>query len=41
MAIFYGFVVYFVVIWYIFTRFGMFYQEKSGSLDATSVGLTK
>jgi hypothetical protein len=23
--------VYFVVIWYIFPRFGIFYQEKSGN----------
>jgi hypothetical protein len=26
-----GHLVYFVVIWYIFTRFGMLYQEKSGN----------
>jgi hypothetical protein len=28
---FYGHLVYFVVIWYIFPRFGMLYQEKSGN----------
>jgi hypothetical protein len=40
MAIFYilrpignfrGHLVHFVVIWYIFSRFGMLYQEKSGN----------
>jgi hypothetical protein len=30
----YGHLVYFVVIWYIFHRFGMLYQEKSGNPDA-------
>jgi hypothetical protein len=29
--IFYGHWVYFVVIWYIFPRFGMLYLEKSGN----------
>jgi hypothetical protein len=28
---YYGDLVYFMVIWYIFSRFGKFYQEKSGS----------
>jgi hypothetical protein len=28
---FYGHLVYFVVIWYIFPRFGILYQEKSGN----------
>jgi hypothetical protein len=27
----YGHLVKLVVIWYIFSRFGMFYQEKSGN----------
>jgi hypothetical protein len=31
LGIFYGTLVYFVVIWYIFTRFGMLKQEKSGN----------
>jgi hypothetical protein len=31
LEIFFGHVVYFVVIWYIFPRFGMLYQEKSGN----------
>jgi hypothetical protein len=31
--IFYGHLVHFVVIWYIFTRFGMLYREKSGNPD--------
>jgi hypothetical protein len=30
-GIFYGHLVYFVVIWDIFSRFGMLYQEKSGN----------
>jgi hypothetical protein len=30
-GLFYGNLVYFVVIWYIFLRFGMFYKEKSGN----------
>jgi hypothetical protein len=29
--IFYGHLVYFWSIWYIFSRFGMLYQEKSGN----------
>jgi hypothetical protein len=33
----YGYLVYFVVIWYIFPRFGMLYQEKSGN-PAADVG---
>jgi hypothetical protein len=31
LEIFYGHLVYFVVIWYIFPRFGILYQEKSGN----------
>jgi hypothetical protein len=31
LEIFYGHLVDFVVIWYIFPRFGMLYQEKSGN----------
>jgi hypothetical protein len=31
--IFYGHVVYFGVFWYIFPRFGIFHQEKSGNPD--------
>jgi hypothetical protein len=30
---FYGHLVYFVVVWYIFPRFGILYQEKSGNPD--------
>jgi hypothetical protein len=30
-GIFYGHLVNFVVIWYIFPRFGMLYREKSGN----------
>jgi hypothetical protein len=30
---FYGHLVYFVVIWYLFPRFGMLYPEKSGNPD--------
>jgi hypothetical protein len=30
LEIFYGHLVYFVVIWYIFPRFGILYLEKSG-----------
>jgi hypothetical protein len=30
-GIFCGHLVYFIVIWYIFPRFGMLYQEKSGN----------
>jgi hypothetical protein len=34
----YGHLVHFVVIWYIFSRFGMLYQENSGNpgLDGVS-----
>jgi hypothetical protein len=32
-GIFYGNLVHFVVFWYIFSRLGMLYQEKSGSPD--------
>jgi hypothetical protein len=31
LEILFGHLVYFVVIWYIFPRFGIFYQEKSGN----------
>jgi hypothetical protein len=31
LGIFFGHLVHFWVIWYIFTRFGMLYQEKSGN----------
>jgi hypothetical protein len=31
LEIFYGHLVYFVVIWYISPRFGILYQEKSGN----------
>jgi hypothetical protein len=34
---FYGHVVYLVIIWYIFPRFGMLYQEKSGNPDTLAV----
>jgi hypothetical protein len=36
LEIFYGHLVYFVVIRYIFPRFGMLYQEKSGNPDLRS-----
>jgi hypothetical protein len=32
-GIFYGHLLYFVVIWYIYPGFGMLYQQKSGSPD--------
>jgi hypothetical protein len=35
LEIFYCHLVYFVVIWYIFPRFGMLYQEKSGNPNIT------
>jgi hypothetical protein len=35
LAIFYGHLVYFVVIWYIFPRFGILYQENSGNPDSS------
>jgi hypothetical protein len=31
LEIFFGLLVYFVVIWYIFPGFGILYQEKSGN----------
>jgi hypothetical protein len=31
LEIFHGHLVYFVVIWYIFPRFGILYREKSGN----------
>jgi hypothetical protein len=33
LEIFYGHFVYFVVIWYIFPRFGILNQEQSGNPD--------
>jgi hypothetical protein len=33
-GIFYGPSLHFLVVWYIFHRFGMLYQEKSGSPGA-------
>jgi hypothetical protein len=33
--------VHFVVIWYIFSLFGMFYQEKSGNRGSESSGPTR
>jgi hypothetical protein len=33
LEIFYGRLVYFVVIWYIYPRFGILYLEKSGNPD--------
>jgi hypothetical protein len=35
--IFYGHLVYFVVIWYIFPRFGILDQEKSGNPEKESI----
>jgi hypothetical protein len=37
LEIFYGHLVYLVVIWYIFHRFGILYQEKSGNPALRSV----
>jgi hypothetical protein len=34
LEMFYGHLVYFVVIWYISPRFGILYQEKSGNAGA-------
>jgi hypothetical protein len=31
IVIFYGYLVQFVLIWHIFSRFGILYQEKSGN----------
>jgi preprotein translocase subunit SecY len=36
LEIFYGHLVYFVVIWYIFPFFGILYQEKFGNPDRGS-----
>jgi hypothetical protein len=36
LEICYGHLVYFVVIWYIFPRFGILDQEKSGNSDPDS-----
>jgi hypothetical protein len=33
VGLFYGHLVYFMVIWYISPRLGMLYQEKSGDPD--------
>jgi hypothetical protein len=35
-GIFCGRLVYFVVVWYIFPRFGLLYQEKSGNPDPSA-----
>jgi hypothetical protein len=35
LEIFYGHLVYFVVIWYIYPRFGILYPEKSGNPGLT------
>jgi hypothetical protein len=35
-GIFLGHLVYFMVIWYTFSRFGTLYQEKSGNPTATA-----
>jgi hypothetical protein len=34
VGIFYGYLVYFTAIWYIFHRLGMLYQENSGNPGA-------
>jgi hypothetical protein len=39
LEIFYGRLVYFVVIWYIFPRFGILDQEKSGNPECFSIFL--
>jgi hypothetical protein len=39
LQIFYGHLVYFVVIWYSFPRFGILDQEKSGNPDANVVNI--
>jgi hypothetical protein len=31
VGLFYGYLVYFMVIWYVFPRFGVLCQEKSGN----------
>jgi hypothetical protein len=33
IIIFYGHLVHLMVVWYIFSRFGMLYREKSGNPD--------
>jgi hypothetical protein len=35
--IFYGHLVYFVVIWYIFSRLGTLYQETSGNPEPNNI----
>jgi preprotein translocase subunit SecY len=39
LGIFCGHFIYFMVIWYMFTHFGMFYEEKSGNPDQKYVSL--
>jgi hypothetical protein len=34
--IFYGHLIYLMVTWYIFSRFGMFYQKNLATLDVNS-----
>jgi hypothetical protein len=41
LEIFYGHLVYFVVIWYIFPRFGILDQEKSGNPGTNRLLLDK
>jgi hypothetical protein len=38
VGIFAGYLVYFLVIWNIYPRFGILYQEKSGNTGLESVG---
>jgi hypothetical protein len=37
-GVFCGHLVYFMVIWYIFSRFGMLHQEKSGNPALLALG---
>jgi hypothetical protein len=43
LEIFYGHLVYLVVIWYIFHRIGILYQEKSGNpaLESSTIKHTQ
>jgi hypothetical protein len=41
LEIFYGHLVYFVVIWYISPRFGILRQEKSGNPASQPAKMTK
>jgi hypothetical protein len=34
IGLFYGHLVYFMLIWYNYSNFGMLYQEKSGNPDS-------